>query len=966
MERLAMDSDEGWKTKRYCVRGKHVALICATVVVVGLAVGLGVGLTQPKPCPPPSAEPPSTSAEPPSTSTEPPSTSAEPPSPTPPQGTSPCPPSTNNQGDWKNFRLPDFIIPQHYDLKLRVYMDEDAYGGSVSIDVRLERATRHLWLHLRETRLSLKPSLVEASTGRLVPVHSCFQYLPNEYVVLEAEEVLQPGIFQLTLWFDGRLDGSLVGFYRTTYVENGSLRSIAATDHEPTDARKSFPCFDEPNKKATFNITIIHEAQYMALSNMPELSSISNEPGWNVTTFQKSVPMSTYLVCFAVHQFMFIEKISNRKIPLRIYVQPLQLDTAKYAASIIKDIFDAFEEYFNMSYSLPKLDLIAIPDFGTGAMENWGLVTFRETNLLYDHIESSSLNKQRVAAVVAHELVHQWFGNIVTMDWWDDLWLNEGFASFFEYVGVNVTHPEWNMLDQALLDDVLPVMKDDALQSSHPIVVSVQTPAEITSAFDGISYSKGASILRMLQDWITPEEFQKGCQTYLKNYKFKNARTDNFWEAMAEASGKPVKDVMDTWTRQMGYPVLNVESDIKVTQKRFLLDPNANTSEPPSDLNYVWNIPVKWYTSINKTENAVFYNKSETTGIQLTNDANVTDILKINPAHIGFFRVNYEQSTWNSLADFLIANHMNFSEADRAGFFDDAFALASADIVNYLVALNLTKYLTEEKDYLPWQRVASALSYITDMIQDDNDLYPKFQEYFRRQVKPITDSLGWNDTEDHLESLLRATVQELACKMEDKTALDTATDYFNFWLNGTSIPVNIRLLVYRYAMAHSGNEHSWNYMFEKYQMTPLAQEKDKLISGVSSRSNVHLVDRYLNYIFNTTLIKSQDVFTVLQYISYNKYGKTMAWDWVRLNWEYLVNRYTINDRNLGRLISRITRSFNTELQLWQMENFFEKYPDAGAGKAPREQALETVKSNIEWLKRNKAEIKVWLDANVSP
>ncbi|XP_029452010.1 glutamyl aminopeptidase [Rhinatrema bivittatum] len=967
MQGLDMDSEDEWKTKRYCMRGKHVALICAAVAAVGLVVGLAVGLTRPEPCAPPApAEP---TAEPTASPPAPAEPTAEPTA--SPQPEDPCPPSTNDGGGWKDFRLPDHIEPLHYDLELRPRLAEDTYSGTVSIALRLASATRHLWLHLRETRVSRPPTL-RGGGGRQVPLRSCFRYPPQEYVVVEAGEQLEPAPYLLTFHFEGRLNGSLVGFYRTTYVENGIVKSIAATDHEPTDARKSFPCFDEPNKKATYNITIIHEDEYNVLSNMPILTSVEHEKGWKKTTFQKSVPMSTYLVCFAVHQFDFIEKNSRRGIPLRIYAQPQQIHTAEFAANVTSTVFDFFEEYFNMNYSLPKLDQIAIPDFGTGAMENWGLITYRETNLLYDRNESASINKQRVAAVVAHELVHQWFGNIVTMDWWDDLWLNEGFASFFEYVGVNHAHPDWKMLDQTLLDDVLPVMKDDALQSSHPIVVDVSSPAEITSAFDGISYSKGASILRMLQDWITPDNFKKGCQMYLQKFEFQNARTDHFWAAMEEASGKPVKDVMDTWTRQMGYPVLNVESKTKVSQKRFLLDPNADSSQPPSDLNYVWNIPVKWYyISTNKTEN-VFYNKSETAGINLTNEVIEGDILKINPAHIGFFRVNYEQQTWQNLADFLETDHKNFSEADRAGFFDDAFALASADILEYTIALNLTKYLRNEMDYLPWQRVTSVLSYLTDMLENDNDLYPKFQEYFRYQVKPISDSLEWKDDDDHLQSLLRASVLGLACKMEDKEALSNATAYFNSWFNGTDgksvpVPVNFRLLVYRYAMKHSGDEQSWNYMFERYKTTPLAQEKDKLMYGLASVNNITLLDRYLSYIYNTTLIKSQDAFTVLQYISYNKYGKTMAWDWVRLNWEYLVNRYTINDRNLGRLIPRITGAFNTELQLWQMENFFEKYPEAGAGAASRKQALETVKSNIEWLKRNKAEIKEWLDmSNVSP
>ncbi|NXS90821.1 AMPE aminopeptidase, partial [Jacana jacana] len=688
--------------------------------------------------------------------------------------------------------------------------------------------------------------------------------------------------------------------------------------------------------------------------------------GWNRTTFEKSVPMSTYLVCFAVHQFQWVERTSISGKTLRVYAQPLQLHTAEYAANITKKVFDFFEVYFNLSYSLPKLDKIAIPDFGTGAMENWGLITYRETNLLYDPNESATSNKQRVAAVVAHELVHQWFGNIVTMDWWDDLWLNEGFASYFEFLGVHDAEPEWQMLDQVLIDDVLPVMKDDSLLSSHPIVVDVSSPAEITSVFDGISYSKGASILRMLQDWITPDLFQKGCQAYLKKYHFQNAKTQQFWEALEEASNKPVSEVMDTWTRQMGYPVLQMEHNSVFTQKRFLLDPNANASHPPSDLGYKWNIPVKW--KLKNSENYTLYNTSDSAGITIP-----SSFVNVNPDHIGFFRVNYDSENWAKFTELLVSNHKDFSAADRAGILDDAFSLARPGLVNYSVPLDLTKYLINETDYLPWHRVISSVTYLANMLEDDASLYSRFQEYFQYLVKPIVDQLRWNDSGGHLERLLRATVLDFACSMDDKESLNNASQLFEKWLQGEtgkniqvvfiyfSISANLRLLVYRYGMQNSGNETSWNYMFEKYQETSLAQEKEKLLYGLASVKNITLLDRYLKYIYNTSLIKSQDVFTVLRYISYNTYGKTMAWDWVRLNWQYLVDRFTINDRNLGRIVT-ITQTFNTELQLWQMENFFEQYPNAGAGELPRSQSIEQVKNNIEWLKVNKEEIQRWLEA----
>ncbi|XP_036887781.1 glutamyl aminopeptidase [Sturnira hondurensis] len=947
-----MNFAEGEDSKRYCIKTKHVAIICAAVVGVGLIVGLSVGLTRSCAVPEDAPSPSPSTASPPT---------ASPPTASPPQDQGACPASTDESGAWKNFRLPDFIIPVHYDLEVKPVMEEDTYTGNVTIEINVTKATRYLWLHLRDTKISQLPVLRRPS-GTQVTVQRCFEYKKQEYVVVEAEEELAPsgseGLYRLTMNFAGWLNGSLVGFYRTTYVEKGQTKSIAATDHEPTDARKSFPCFDEPNKKATFTISIIHTKDYKALSNMPVEKEESVDDNWTRTTFQKSVPMSTYLVCFAVHQFDYVRRMSKRGIPLTVYVQPEQKQTAEYAANITQSAFDFLEEYFGMDYALPKLDEIAIPDFGTGAMENWGLITFRETNLLYDPQESASLNKQRVASVVAHELVHQWFGNTVTMEWWEDLWLNEGFASFFEFLGVNQAEGDWQMRNQMLQEDVLPVQEDDSLMSSHPIVVTVSNPDEITSVFDTISYSKGTSILRMLEDWISPENFQKGCQAYLKKYKFKNAKTSDFWGALEEASNLPVKEVMDTWTKQMGYPVLSVENKRTIIQKRFLLDARANLSQPPSDLGYTWNIPVKW--TEDNVLSITLYNRSETRGITL-NSSNPSGnvFLKINPDHIGFYRVNYEVPTWDLIATRLNTNPKDFSSADRASLIDDAFALARAQLLDYKVALNLTKYLRLEEDYLPWQRVISAITYVISMFEDDKELYPMIEKYFRDQVKPVADVLTWNDTGDHLTKLLRASVLGLACKLGDTEALDSASQLFQQWLTGTvRIPVNLRLLVYRYGMQSSGNETSWNYTLGQYQKTSLAQEKEKLLYALASVRNITLLSRYLDLLKDPNLIKSQDVFTVIRYISYNSYGKNMAWNWIQYNWEYLVNRYTLNDRYLGRIVT-IAEPFNTELQLWEVESFFKKYPEAGAGEKPREQVLETVKNNIEWVKQNRKSIAEW-------
>uniref|UniRef100_A0A8C5CFU6 Aminopeptidase n=1 Tax=Gadus morhua TaxID=8049 RepID=A0A8C5CFU6_GADMO len=878
---------------------QHVAFICLAVVASAVAVGLGVGLSRP-PCSvvDPSAEPPEPTAGP----------------VPPPVQRGPCTPSNDSTGGWGDFRLPDYVKPVHYDLHLLPDLITDVYQGSVAIHLEVSRPTRHLWLHIRETFVTAVPRLQLVTQGgqKEVGVKACFEYKPQEYVVVEATEELPatgPGeMYILSLDFRGWLNGSVVGFYRVIYTEDGI---IAATDHEPTDARKSFPCFDEPNKKSTYQISITHDHTYKALSNMP----------------QKSVPMSTYLVCFAVHQFHHVERISAKGVPLRIYAQPSQIRTADYAANTTKIIFDYFEEYFNMTYSIGKLDKIAIPDFGTGAMENWGLITYRENNLLYDEEESSSYNKQRVASVIAHELVHQWFGNIVTMDWWDDLWLNEGFASFFEYIGVEKAEPTWGMRDIMLISDVLPVMVDDALLSSHPIIVDVSTPAEITSVFDGISYSKGASILRMLEDWMGKDNFRDGCRKYLKDNQFKNAKTEDFWASLASVNGLPVAEVMDTWTKQMGYPVLDLFISGRaatLTQKRFLLDPKADPSQPPSPLGS---------DILNGFRN-----------LFLLNSIIVTDV---------------SIQTVVTLV---------FDAADRTGYVDDVFALARAGLVDYGTAFNLTKYLRSEEDYIVWDRLASSIAYVRDMLSDTT-LYPTFQKLFRDLVFPITTKLGWKDdgTQTQTERLLRETVLGIACQMEDPIATAQASEFFDQWIVGniSRVSVNLRLLVYRYGMRNSGTEDKWNVMFQKYKDSTLAQEKDKLLYGLASVKDVNLLYKLLEATKDESVMRSQDLFTVVRYVSLNPLGSSMAWDWATLNWDYLVNRYTINDRNLGRLLSRITTTYNTEVQLWKMEHFFKLRPNAGAGEMPRKQALETVRNNIEWIRTNKEAIRLWLETNVA-
>ncbi|XP_029985493.1 glutamyl aminopeptidase [Sphaeramia orbicularis] len=1335
-----------------CVRPKYLILISLTVVVVIVCLGVGLGVSLSRtPTPPPP----------------------------PPLDRGPCQPSDDRSGDWKDFRLPAYVWPVHYDLHLEPDLDRDTYGGTVEVHLELGRPTRHLWMHIRDTYVSAKPRLKKKLKDQQeveLDVKGCFEYRPNEYVVVEAElqlDATAPGeVYVLSLDFQGWLNGSVVGFYRVIYTEQGQTKKIAATDHEPTDARKSFPCFDEPNKKATYKISITHDAEYEALSNMPREGAPQLLPSGSVkTSFERSVSMSTYLVCFAVHQFTYEERTSASGIPLRIYAQPSQIHTAEYAAKTTKIIFDYFEEYFNMSYSISKLDMIAIPDFGTGAMENWGLITYRETNLLYDQLQSSSYNKQRVASVIAHELVHQWFGNIVTMDWWDDLWLNEGFASFFEYVGVERAEPDWSMRDIMLISDVLPVMVNDALLSSHPIIVNVSTPAEITSVFDAISYSKGASILRMLEDWMGKDQFKEGCRKYLKDYYFKNAKTSNFWASLANvvyvaevspvlrvqvvyveevspvlrvqvvyveevspvlrvqvvyvAEVSPVLRVQVVYVEEVSpvlrvqvvyveevspvlrvqvvyveevSPVLRVQvvyveevslvlrvqvvyveeaadwklqyggmaiqSDAaegsgepkppaeKLTDGPFHPDLSIAVSHDVSSALVCWSaseslkeqlktlprlltgfsiivgigvppmVKRKWSatlpffrtrdldlvglklilaqemsrsspwrshlqpgtevaitvrSSINalmggcrvpdldkgplhstSADFTIMFIAREKSGTEIVqpviipfsrrcqadvNDPEVTlswkllvgsAVLNCTPGSGGFTSASHgprscslvgslkvmlrwwlisstghtrlplffcpssrlvklngssecdevsprelpelrqgasllllccpklafqglqflpqltdlelppvgshyltahrsfchpkpfcadgsyegahglefvvhialhcclhdlvnvhvqlkpllvvggrplNPTPWRtfpgnfratSCYDKLLFNScflfvQEFDPTDRTSFIDDVFALSRADIIDYGNAFNITQYLSKETEYIVWERLDSSTAYVQDMLSTNKPVYAKLQKLFGGQVKAIATQLGWDDVGTQTTRLLRETVLGLACQMGDTLALNEASHIFQDWIDGklSHVAVNLRLLVYRYGMKNSGNATAWSVMFQRYMNTSLAQEKDKLLYGLASVENQDLLTQLLEATKDESVVRSQDLFTVVRYVSYNPVGRSLAWNWTTLNWNYLVERYTINDRNLGRLLNQITTSYNTESQLKMMEEFFSSTPDAGAGEMPRKQALETVRNNIQWVSRNQDEIRLWLDNNVS-
>ncbi|XP_037807865.1 glutamyl aminopeptidase-like isoform X1 [Lucilia sericata] len=878
-----------------------------------------------------------------------------------------------------SFRLPRELRPLRYNLILQPDLKNKTFSGNVTIRLEVIKPISYIPVHSKFLSVVTKEVMQlgnEEKPSRIITPSLTFEHPQLEYWVTEFAEPLEVGNYSLQLAFNGSLVERIVGFYQSSYFDKqrNEKRWIATSKFEPTYARQAFPCFDEPSMKAMFTITVVRPSGdgYHALSNMNVEEEKDIGGGLTEVTFAESVPMSTYLACFIVSDFAHKSKMvkgtleGQNDFEMRVFATAAQVDKVDYALNVGASVTEFYIDYFNISYPLPKLDMAAIPDFVSGAMEHWGLVTYRETALLYDKTISSSSNQQRVATVVAHELAHMWFGNLVTMKWWNDLWLNEGFASYIEYKGVNHVHPDWQMLDQFLIADLHGVMKLDATLASHPIVQTVESPNQITELFDSITYSKGASIIRMLEDLVGAEKFRNATTNYLNRFYYQNAETNDFLSELEALNFDfDVKLIMQTWTEQMGLPVVEVTrtgNSYKLTQKRFFANPeDYNGSYEDSEFNYHWSIPITYFTSANsEVQRAIFnYNDNELT---VTTPAAV-EWIKFNKDQVGYYRVNYPTDMWQSLTKALFENRGVFSVSDRAHLINDAFVLADAGQVDYSIALELSKYLEKELDYVPWNVAASRLSAIKNLLYF-TDLYRDFVDYARQLLKTAYESVTWNVGDDHLQNLLRVTILNAACGYGNSEALEEAGKRFSEWLANPSVRPNpdIRSTVYYYGMKVAGNEETWNQVFDLFVTEQDAQEKVKLMEALAAINEPWILQRYINLAWNESYVRSQDYFSCLQYIAQNRVGQPLVWDYVRENWPRLVERFGINERYLGRMIPSITSRFATQTKLEEMEAFFAKYPEAGAGTAARKEALENVKNNIKWLEQNYKPVGDWLQS----
>jgi len=866
---------------------------------------------------------------------------------------------------WDDVRLPIFIRPISYDLELTPNLTTLAVKGIIKLIFQVREETDFIIFHSKNISITSKTINEKLKVQRLL------EYEERDQVYLETNQPMKPGkTYSIRLKFLYNLTAGLQGFYLSTYKDkNGNERRLATTHFEPTAARQAFPCFDEPQLKAKFLVTITHDADLKSFFNMPvkETSPVRGKLDQIRTEFEESREMSTYLVAFVICDFDYIENQTSSNITIRVITPPEKLDQATFALEQATLITENYERYFGVPYPLPKQDLIAIPDFGAGAMENWGLITYRETSLLYEEKGSSTKDLQWVAIVIAHELAHQWFGNLVTMRWWNDLWLNEGFASWMEYKGVNETKPEWKMMEQFWGAEIHPALALDALQASHPISVPVKDPKDIEGIFDNISYKKGSSIINMLEHFIGETSLRSGLALYLTRHKFKNAVTNDLWAALSEATNytKDVERMMKTWTLQMGYPLCTISqvdntSTWEVHQSRFLLAGQlngTNSSLPESKFNYTWVVPFDLVTDTGKKHSILLQNQVNKTGGSLKLEDDIK-WFKANLDGNGFYRVNYPSQIWEALMQQLKDDHTVFSSSDRAQLLDDAFSLVVAGILPDSIALGMSEYLTKESDLLPWTVAIKNLG-SWRMLLRESQAREQLDTFVQGLIGNLYTKLGWQDQGSHVQRLLRSKILETALEAGLEDALETSRSFYKDLKKGENqLSAEFKELVYCHGLKE-GTKQDWDMAFKQYSETNIPALRGSILKALTCTRDVYILQDFLDMCFNKTQVRSQDVRTLLGMVSRNPVGTLLSWRHFRAHWDKYYSMFGHGSFTMGSIIHEVTAHFSTPFDLHQVEDFF-RDRETGPGQRSLLQSIEKIKVNIGFRERSEESILDWL------
>uniref|UniRef100_A0A674F201 Aminopeptidase n=1 Tax=Salmo trutta TaxID=8032 RepID=A0A674F201_SALTR len=828
------------------------------------------------------------------------------------------PKSTNGElFPWNELRLPASVRPVNYDLSLTPNLTSMTFTGHTIINMIIQHDTKRIVLHSSEI------NIIKA-TFQSVEV-KVLEYKPWQQIAVSFPEDLKEGqVCVLTLDYTASLSHTYDGFYNSSYNDKtGAKRVLAATQFEPQAARKAFPCFDEPAFKATFLVRITREPEYIALSNMPKAKTTTLPSGMLEDEFeQTSVNMSTYLVAFIVANFTSITRNVSSTL-VSVYSVPEKKEHTQYALDTASRLLQFYNTLFDTEYPLRKLDLVAIPDFLAGAMENWGLITFRETSLLVQN-QSSPLDKQLIANVVAHELAHQ--GNV---------FLEERFKA----------------------------MAKDSLNSSHPVSVSAQvtTPEQVSEMFDSITYEKGASLLLMLNSTLPDGQFRKGLIEYLHQYRGSNTVTDDLWNSITQvAVQESVSDMMRTWTLQKGFPLVTVSrkgGEVTLTQEHFLLSTD-NTTHTSS----LWHIPVTYVNdscSSAPSCRQMFTLKNKTATLKVSESVKW---LKLNYMNTGFYIVHYGDEGWAALIDALKTDVSTLTPHDRASLIHNIFSLSRLGRVSFRQVLSLLDYTTNETETAPLTEALSQLSSIYRLLdkRQERRLVARMKAYILGHFGPLMDSQDWGVKESVSSQELRSALLELACSLGRQNCTDQAKALYEQWTNSNQtnrIPGDLQRVVFSVA---AQSDPGWLSLLDTYRLTTYDSEKRKILQALASTQDPRRIVWILSEVLEGGNIHTQELPLVISTVSDGFAGHLFVWDFVKESWDRIIEKFPVGSYPIQSIIKSTTSQFSTQTHLEEVQGFFSSLKERGSQMRSVQEALETIRLNQHWMDRNLATLRDWL------
>lgn len=824
-------------------------------------------------------------------------------------------------------RLIKEFIPENYHLSLTINRTERNFSGSVSITGKTTVDSHQISLHARD----LKIESVNLN-GQVA------EYVINEDELTIAHPDILPDTKQVVdIQFSGKITDNMHGMYPCYYKHDGAKKELIATQFESHHAREVFPCVDEPEAKATFDVTLTTETGVTVLGNMP-IKWQREEDGSLVTAFETTPRMSSYLLAWVYGELQKKSGQTKSGVEVNIWATPAQpAASLDFALDIATRSIDFYNEYFDTPYPLPKSDHVALPDFSSGAMENWGLITYREICLLADPANTSISSKQYIATVIAHELSHQWFGNLVTMEWWNDLWLNESFADLMEYLSIDQLEPDWRMWMEFSGREGMLALRRDALDGVQPVRVEVNHPDDINTLFDGaIVYAKGARLLRMLQTYIGDTAFRAGLQKYFKSHAYKNTSADDLWRALAETSGLPVDELMTTWLTQPGYPVLHATVDdgqINLTQERFFVGPHQ-----PSDT--IWPIPLE---SNSTTAPRLFDQKTVTF-------ADNGQTLRLNVGDSAHFITHYDDSLMGRLLDDLKNGQLD--SLSRLQLLNEQILLARAGIISSAELIPLLEAYGGETDEPVWDLIAMALSELKKFVEANPEAELKLRALAGRLANPQFERLGWHSKTDEPETdtKLRATILSNMLYSERPEIIKQALEIFN-QQSLDQLDAEIRALLIGNAVRNGNNTDLVDSLLQQYQQTTSSDLQRDISAGLTSTKDSAVIERLLGLITDASTIRPQDSVQWYVWLLHNRYGRTLAWRWLHDNWSW-VNMTFKNDMSYDEFVRYTAGGLINRTQLAEFRDFFMPKQSEPALQRAVQVGITELESRVDLIERD--------------